>query len=139
VAAAARASGATLDALSRPNVTAAITSIDVKLEVIANPRSLAASGSTSTHALRSRAPDLASAPSALHVTIKWCARARNCSQRSSVATLSGLLPERANDTTSVGTSRCSQRSGPATRSVVAMASTRRSRCRDSAGARQLPI
>ena len=61
--------------------------------------------------LRARA---ASAPSALQVMTRWNTRPpRKRSASSTAATLSGLLPERANDTSSVGPVRRQAQVGPA--------------------------
>ena len=65
-----------------------------------------------------------SSPSGLHVTIRCAQFSMCCSASSSAATLSGLLPERAKCTMSVGTRDASALPGLVTMSVVAMASAR---------------
>ena len=109
-----------------------------KLDVIANPTSSARSGMSRTSESARCRCSCASAPSALQVMTRWCVRERIRSARRLAATLSGLFPERANDTSSVGTSSARWWRGFETRSVVAMLSTRRPVARATVGATTPP-
>ena len=76
----------------------------VKLEVIAKPRSLVASGSTMAWAFASVRARRFSAPCALQVTTRCAQRFTYACTISTAAALSGLFPERAKETSSVGMS-----------------------------------
>ena len=110
----------------------------MKLDVIAKPWSLAASGMRSASERSAREWSSYSRPSGSQVSTRWWHSERNWSASSVAATLSGLLPDRAKDTSRVGRSSAKYSSGLETISVVATASTRRPVRRESAGARISP-
>ena len=110
----------------------------VKLDVMAKPRSLAAGGMSSTSESGRSAWALASWPCRLQVMTRWRTDDSSSSARPVVAVLSGLSPERASETSSVGTSSPRTSRGLATMSVVAAASTRRRSRPVSAGASTWP-
>ncbi len=74
----------------------------VKLEVIAKLRSLLRSGIKTTRACACFAAYPASAPSASQVRMRCAQSLMMASANRTAATLSGLLPERPNDTSKVG-------------------------------------
>ncbi len=125
---------ATASSFAPPKTSSTESSIEVKLEVIANPSSFAASGISSTcepgrpECCRNRAP-LSS-----QVRMRWLTSLSTWSASWVAAIDSGLFPDRANDTRRVGTSSGKLSRGSATMSVVATASTCRPSMRDSVGA-----
>ena len=83
--------------------------------------------------------ELSEATDASRAIVTLMPKAKTCSVSLSAATLSGLLPERAKETSNTGGAAAREVSGAATRSVVAMACTRIPSCRVSAGARHSPM
>ena len=95
--------------------------IQVKLLVIAKLLSLVSGVSTRLKQFAFSAASFASAPSSLHVMNRWLTLPEILSAALTAPTDSGLLPERAKDTSSVFRSGETNSSGVATISVVPMA------------------